>query len=292
MNIKKWIKKNCYSLSGKTICITGSTGGLARKFTKTLVELGANFVFANRNLEKSEQQKQEILAEFPDTKIEIIKTDFSNITSVKNSAKKLLNYNFNFLILNAAIYNVAIEKTESGYNNIFQTNFILPYTFVKLLLPKFKQNKNAKVVLISSIAHKFSKANFDDIDFTKNAKQNKIYGNSKRFITFSLQKLLFLNNVKLSIVHPGITLTNMTNHYPKMVNWLVKLGIKLFFPSPQKASLSIISGVFDETKNEWIGPRIFDIWGYPKKKKLDTCSEQEKDKIFEIAEQIFDKNCQ
>ena len=128
-----------------------------------------------------------------------------------------------------------------------------------------------------------------DIDFSTYKKPSKIYGNSKRFLMFALFEL-FKNktNASLAIVHPGITLTNMTNHYPKAINWLVKIGIKLFFPHPKKASLSIIKGTnISCDYHEWIGPKLFNVWGYPIKRKLTTCSEKESKEIYKIAEHIF-----
>ena len=61
MKIENWLKKNTKQLDGKTICITGSTGDLAKIFIEKLAQLGANFVFANRDKLKSEKQKQELL---------------------------------------------------------------------------------------------------------------------------------------------------------------------------------------------------------------------------------------
>ena len=98
------------------------------------------------------------------------------------------------------------------------------------------------------------------------------------------------NYSNYAICHPGITLTNMTNHYPKAINWLVKIAIKLLFPNPKIASLNIIKALNENTsKNEWIGPKVFNIWGNPKKKILKTCSPEESDKIFQIAEGIYKK---
>ena len=89
-------------------------------------------------------------------------------------------------------------------------------------------------------------------------------------------------------MHPGVTLTNMTNHYPKAINWLVKIGIKLLFPKPQKAILSVLYGIFNPCEyHEWIGPKIFNVWGYPQKQKLKTCSNAESLQIFNNAEKIF-----
>ena len=104
----------------------------------------------------------------------------------------------------------------------------------------------------------------------------------------SLFELLKNENTTLSIVQPGITLTNITNHYPKAINWLVKIGIKLFFPNTKKASLSLIKGVFDKTEYPyWIGPKIFNIWGKPKKQKLKNIDNKEIKNIFNISEKLY-----
>ena len=74
-------------------------------------------------------------------------------------------------------------------------------------------------------------------------------------------------DISLSIVHPGITFTKITNHYPKFIYAIIKYPMKMIFISNKKASLNIIKGVFDKTDYmEWIGPSASNIWGYPKRK--------------------------
>ena len=290
MKIQTWINKNCKSLSGKTICITGSTGGLAIQFTKQLASLGANFIFANRDKEKSEKQKQSLTREFPNIKIDIMIDDLFDINSVKLFVCKLKQIHVDILILNSAVYNVSRQTSNAGFDNVFQINFISPYFIAKQMIPSLRKTKDSKVIMLSSIAHNYSKIDFNDPQKQKTQKCNIIYGNSKRFLTFSLQKLLSDSHVDFAIVHPGVTLTKMTSHYPKAINWLVKLGIKAFFPNPDKACLSVLYGVFNSThKNEWIGPSKFNIWGFPKKQKLNTCSEIEQKQIFELAECFYNK---
>ena len=81
----------------------------------------------------------------------------------------------------------------------------------------------------------------------------------------------------------------MTNHYPKAINWLVKIGIKILFPKKEKSCLSLINGIFDNTTSlEWIGPKTFNIWGNPKKQKIKNINSIEGKKIFEIAENIYE----
>ena len=286
MNINKWFDINTHDLSGVTIAITGSTGGLGEWISMHLARLNANLIFLNRNLVKSIALENKIKSIYPNTNIQHIEIDLSDMKSVNKAITKLNIIPIDILILNAGVYNVPVYKMDNGHNNIFHINFLSQYHLAKELLPTLSKSKYGKVVALGSIAHNYSKLDIKDIDFSTRTKSSLIYGNSKRFLMASLQELLKDHTVKLSLVHPGITLTNMTNHYPKWINWLVKFGIKCLFPSPKVASLSIIKGIFDTTEyNTWIGPRIFTIWGKPKKKTLKTIPESEK--IYEITKNII-----
>jgi hypothetical protein len=99
---------------------------------------------------------------------------------------------------------------------------------------------------------------------------------------------LFDSAPGLAITHPGITLTNISAHHPPLVFKLIKGPMKILFMPPEKACLSILRGVFEDCrKNEWIGPRFFDIWGLPQKRPLSSCSPEESRWIFETAERIY-----
>ena len=149
------------------------------------------------------------------------------------------------------------------------------------------KNKNIKFVVVGSIAHNYSKIDITDIDFSKRKAASKVYGNAKRFLMYATMEL-YKNEKRIAITHPGITFTNITAHYPKLIFAVIKHPMKIIFMRPQKAALSILYGIFKDTRyHEWIGPNWFNIWGIPKLKRLKTCSEIESIKIFNIAEQIY-----
>lgn len=289
MTIKKWIKQNTPSLKGKRVIITGATGGLGKEICSYFLSLGANITLACRNKAKADSLKASLLNKYENASIDFAYLDLTKKESVDNCINELKKYNgIDILVNNAGIYNVPIKILDSGYNNIFQVNFVYTYYLTQKILPELEKKDNSTCITLGSIAHNYSKIDENDIDFKKHKLQSKIYGNSKRFLMFSLYKLFENSKVNLAIVHPGVTLTNMTNHYPKIVNWIVKLGIKLFFPSPKKATLSVLSGINSSTRTfEWIGPSRFNIWGYPKKSKLDNCSIDEFEKICEITNNIM-----
>ena len=118
----------------------------------------------------------------------------------------------------------------------------------------------------------------------------KIYGNSKKFLIFSLAEILKHSNTKFCVAHPGITLTNMTSNFHKSINWIVKIGMKIFFHTPKKASKNITNAVFQNCGYlEWIGPRVFNVWGKPKVKKMKSISASEIKQIDDIANSIYQK---
>lgn len=290
MTIDKWIKLNTHDLSGQTVAITGATGGIGIQVCKILSSLNANLILIDRNEDLDVALKNELLQINPNISVNFVHVDMEDFQSVKECVKQLSNFNkIDVLILNAGAYAIPRKINNIGYDNVFQINFVSPYFLVKSLLPILRKSNNPKVVLTSSIAHNYSKIDKRDIDFRTRTKSNLVYGNSKRFITFSLMELFEQNkDISLSIVHPGITFTKITNHYPKFIYAIIKYPMKMIFISNKKASLNIIKGVFDKTDYmEWIGPSASNIWGYPKKKKLKTCSKEESAKIFETAENIY-----
>ena len=285
MNIEKWFYKNTDSLKGKIAAVTGATGGIGRELCFYLAKLGASIILLSRNTEKTFDLEKSLKIHFPDVKIKHIYLNLEDFSSVKKACEELKNFEIDFLIHNAGVYNIPRHKCSTGYDNVFQTNFISPYYMTKELLPGIRE----KVAVVGSIAHNYSKIDVGDIDFSKRKSSAKVYGNSKRFLMFSMYEL-FLKKEKplLSIVHPGITFTNITNHYPKFIFAVIKNPMKIIFMKPKKACLSIIQGLFEHCEyHTWTGPKFFNIWGIPKKKKLYTCSVSESKKIYEIAEKIY-----
>lgn len=288
MNFNKWILKNTSNLIGKTVVISGATGGIGVKLCEYLAKLGANIICLDRNSEKSNKLIADLKIKYPNLLAVHITVDLENFDMVKSVVKQLneIDIDIDYLILNAGAYKIPRYKCSTGYNNIFQINFISPYYLIRKLAPKIK----GKVVAVSSIAHNYSKIDITDIDFSTRKASSLVYGNSKRFLTLALYNL-FKNDNKLSVVHPGITLTNITAHYPKIIFSIIKYPMKIIFMSPKKASLSVLYGLFNSTKTgEWIGPKIFNIWGYPSKKRLNTFTYDELKQVNDIVEEIYNKN--
>lgn len=286
MNINKWLKKNCESLKGKTVAVTGSTGGLGNELCIYLARLGANLVLVDRNREKSEKFAK-VLKEKFSARVTLVTADLEDKYSVTVATELIKKEKPDIFIHNAGAYSIPRHKTKQGIDNVFAINFASPYYMIKELIPTLRETKG-RVIAVGSIAHGYSKSNPEDIDFSGEKAASKVYGNAKRYLMCSLWEL-FENekDVKLAITHPGITPTGITAHYPDWLYAIIKYPMKIIFMRPKVAALSILKGVFEQTGYmEWIGPWLFSVWGRPKKSKLSTIPKKESKEIFARAEQI------
>lgn len=290
MNFVNWMKKHAQRLDGKKIAITGSTGGIGQELCLHLASLGADLILLNRNLKRSETQGQCIKQRFPNIQIEILTVDLEDIRSVKNATQLLKEIPLDGFIHNAGAYSIPRKICETGYDNVFQINFVSPYYMIRELKPQILARKG-RIVAVGSIAHNYSKIDGNDMDFSTYKAASKVYGNAKRHLMYGLLELFCEESTgALSITHPGITFTNITAHYPKVIFALIKHPMKIIFMKPQKAALCVLDGLFEVCDNhQWIGPRIFDIWGLPKKKSLKTATAEERRQIAKRAEMVYQK---
>lgn len=288
MKYSKWLSKNTESLVGKTVAISGSTGGLGKHLCRYLAALGADLVLLDRNRARSEANRLTVEQEFPGVRVSLITVDFVDSFSVAEATERLKQIAPDMLVLNAGAYSIPRCTSNSGYDNVFTINFVSPYYMIRELLPIMRK-KQGRVVVVGSIAHNYSRINESDIDFSEVKPASKVYGNAKRFLMFSLYELFRdEHEAALSVTHPGITFTNITAHYPKLIFALIKHPMKVIFMRPERAALSIVKGFFASTEyHTWYGPRLFDVWGLPSKKRLYTCRADESARIGEISEQVY-----
>lgn len=288
MKNDKWIEKNAKSLSGKCVAISGATGGIGKTLCHSLASLGASLVLINRNAERTQALEEELKECYPTLAVSHVIADLEDMESVRCAASELMPLPIDYLILNAGAYSIPRRTTDIGYDNVFQINFIAPLYLARALMPKIRE-RGGRVVAVSSIAHNYSKIDPHDVDFSKRQRASLVYGNAKRYLTYSLLSL-YGDEGLVSVAHPGITFTGITAHYPKIIFAIIKHPMKIIFMKPRVAARSIIRGIFEPTKKyEWIGPAIFDVWGNPRKKKLNTANCEEIEKINLISEEICSK---
>ena len=233
MKTDAWIQKNMPQMAGKTVAISGATGGLGQELCRHLASIGANLLLLDRNSERSMAWIEKLKAEFPALDAKHLRLDLADFDTVRSVTEELLISPPDYLIFNAGAYHVPRYTTSVGHDNVFQINFLSPYYMARALLPVIKK-RGGRIVAVGSIAHNYSHIDPNDVEFLTRPQSAKVYGNAKRFLMFSLFGLDESETV--AVAHPGITLTNITAHYPKPIFLLIKHPMKLIFMKPKKAA--------------------------------------------------------
>ncbi len=289
MTRNNWLEHHTASLHGKTIAVTGSTGGLGKALCNELAKLNASLILVDRNQARSHALRDELVQRYPSAAIQCLTADLADFDSVKAATDKLIALAPDIFIHNAGAYSIPRKTCSTGFDNIFQINFVSPYYMINALLPTLRR-RHGHVVVVGSIAHNYSKSDPAHIDFSDRKAASKVYGNAKRYLMYALDRLFAEEtDVTLAVTHPGISFTGITDHYPKPIFMIIKHPMKIIFMKPKKACLSILYGVFTPCRTgEWIGPRWFDVWGYPRKKRLTTATKEEQQQILETAKNIYE----
>lgn len=272
-------------LKGKFITVTGATGGLGVEICKEAARRGANLNLVARNKDKCDKLAKVIKELSPNAKVNVVITDFSSMESVKRATEELSLLDNDVIILNAGIYNEGTYVTDSGYNNIFQVNFLSQYYTVRKLLDNGVKIDTA--IAVGSLAHRWAKFDKNNIDYSGTG-YNKVYGNSKRFLTFSFFDLVKkYKGTKFCVAHPGVSPTALLMHFNGFWGKVAAFFVKILFPHPKRAKRSITRAITEDCGAFcWIGPWMFGIYGRPKKGKLKKAEDY--DDVVKAANEIYE----
>ena len=283
----RWFTRHTRSLAGKRVAVCGATGGIGEALCRYLARLGAELWLCCRSEAKAQALIAALRADYPDLAATFVPLDLEDAASVNAAAEILTQTPPHVLIHNAGAYAIPRHTTAQGVDNVFQINCLSPYVLTERLLPAMAA-VGGHVVVVGSIAHNYSKIDPADPDFATRTAASKVYGNAKRHLMLALyQRFEGVKGVTLSVVHPGITFTNITAHYPKWLFCIIKHPMKVIFMPPRRAALSVLRGVFEPTAyGEWIGPWLFDVWGLPRKRNLRTFTREEARMAFDAVERL------
>lgn len=276
MSVINWTTEMIPSLVGKTIIVTGGNGGLGFQSVRAFAEKGATVILACRDVTKGEDARGQILKTIPTAKVEVRALDLMDLSSVRNFASQF-NAEFDrldILLNNAGIMMPPYQLTKDGLESQQGTNHFGHFALTGLLLEKLKLTPGARVVSVSSIAHKQGKMDFDNLLYKdgKGYSPMSAYGRSKLenlLFTFGLQAYFTKNklDIKALVAHPGVSDTNLFSKIGgDFLQALVKPIFKLFIqPASMGALPQLRASVDTDVKGgEFFGPDGFaEMKGYP-----------------------------
>jgi len=271
----KWTAAQIPDQHGRVGVVTGANSGIGLVTARELARAGARVVLACRNSEKGAAAVREIQAAVPNAEVELASLDLGSLESVRSFAGRFKadHERLDLLINNGGVMAPPRRSTAAGFELQFGTNHLGHFALTGLLLDRMDGRNDARVVTVSSVAHRMGRINFDDLQAERKYGRWRAYGQSKLanlLFAFELDRRLREagSAVRSVAAHPGYAATNLQSAAPPMpdrlfmavTNRLLAHGADMgALPTLYAATYPGLEG------GTYIGPDgFFEQRGYPK----------------------------
>ena len=279
----QWGELDIPDLSGKTALVTGANSGLGLATAQALAARGAEVVLAGIDDDATERAMQKIIGNTPGAKLHSLALDLSDIDSVQSAADTFLSAHshLHILVNNAGVFGLPYGQTKQGFERVFGINHLGHFAFTGLLLDALRATPGARIVTVTSVAHRSGKLPLDDLNWQKRRYVSYgAYSQSKLAnMIFALELDRRLRCAQIDAIslaaHPGYAATNIffsggvaqPSYSRRFWNRFAKVGAAWFAQPAELAALSALYAATKEdvTGSELIGPGgLMEFRGYPK----------------------------
>jgi len=207
--------------TGKLAIVTGSTGGTGYETALELARKGAEVVIAARNPAKGEDALRRIRRAVPTAQVRFEALDLADQASVAAFADRMLATGrpIDILVNNAGVMALPTrEVTGDGFEMQLATNYLGHFALTARLRPLLTAGR-ARVVQLSSIAHRRGRIRFDDLNHATGYRAWPVYAQSKlAMLMFGLEldRRSAANGWGLTsvVAHPGYARTGLIANGP------------------------------------------------------------------------------
>ena len=263
-----WTSKNVPDQTGRVAVVTGANAGLGYETARALAQNGAHVVLACRNPERGADALRRIQAEDPSGSAELMPLDLADLDGVRQFAEAFLGAHdqLDLLVNNAGVMMPPEATTEQGWELQWGVNVLGHFALTGLLLDRLNATPDARVVTLSSVAHRMGRIDFDNLRGEKPYNDQREYSQSKLGdLVFAIElqrRLAVAGHGTVSIAaHPGVTHTELQRHkgfWDRFAAWFA-------MDPPQGALPTLYAATAPQAEpGQYYGPDGFlEIRGYP-----------------------------
>lgn len=237
-----WSAADIPDLTGRTALVTGATSGLGLVTATELARHGARVLLGSRNPDKGARALTTVTAAAAGPEPELLALDLADLASVRAAAAAALDRTgggLDILIDNAGVMAPPLRFTVDGFESQWGTNHLSHAALTWLLYPALAARPDARVVTVSSLAHRMGAIVPTDLDATSRGAHYSPWGS---YALSKLANLLFAaelhrrargehSSVTSVAAHPGFSSTGlvpaMMAHAPPLARTVMSSSTRL-----------------------------------------------------------------
>ena len=198
---------------GRTVLVTGGTGGIGRATATALAGLGARVGITGRDEARTAAAAAQIAQATGNPAVDAFAADMSAQAEVRRLAAQVLDAypKLDVLVNNVGGCWANRHVTADGLEHTFAVNHLAGFLLTDLLLDRLKASAPARIVTVSSGAQTTGKLNFDDLQGETGYSGMRAYSQSKLanvVFTYELARRLQGTGVTANTLHPGLVRTS------------------------------------------------------------------------------------
>ena len=239
-------------LTGKVSIVTGANSGIGLETTRCLASQGCQVIMACRNLANGNAKAESIRKANPNAKLSVLEMDLSQKESVKKFASMFysLELPLHILVLNAGVLGLNWALSSYECEMQFSINYLGHFHLFSLLRELLIRSGPARVVCVSSEAHRYTNISHSSLDLDVALSKTKprdyfsitAYGNSKLcclYLALEIHRRYHSEGIHAYAVHPGVMIpTNLSRHW--YVYRLLFSASRCFTKSVAQGSASVV----------------------------------------------------
>ena len=230
-------------LAGKTVLITGGTGGIGKATAVGLATMGARVAITGRDPSRSEDAVREIRA--AGGQVDVFVGDLSAQSEVRRLTEEVLHtlVRIDVLVNNVGGYWNTRHETADGLERTFALNHLAPFLLTHLLLDRLTQSAPSRVVTVSSNAQAQGRIDFDDLQGLRAYSGARAYSQSKLanvLFSYELARRLHGTSVTANALHPGVVSTAFGAEDPATVQRVFIPFLRRFMKTPAEGAATSI----------------------------------------------------